>query len=127
MALPIAYMASRRPGPYSSTLERLSYSGYALPGIVIGLSLVHFASQYAPWLYFTLPLLIFAFVVRFLPEALGPARASFLRASTPAPRRPAASLGPLVPPYSSSYSVTASRSLCPGLSAAGAPAFLSVP
>lgn len=121
VALPIAYMASRRPGPYSSALERLSYSGYALPGIVIGLSLVHFASQYAPWLYFTLPLLIFAFVVRFLPEALGPARASFLRIN-PRTEEAGRSLG-----RSSVYvflRVTLPQ-LVPGLSAAGALVFLT--
>lgn len=78
-ALPLSYQAARRPGAFSAALERVSYAGYALPGIVIALSLVYFGANYAYWAYQTLGLLVFAMVVRFLPEATGPARAAFLR------------------------------------------------
>ncbi len=48
-------------------LERLAYGSNALPGIVIALSLVFFAANYASPLYQTLTLLVIAYVVRFFP------------------------------------------------------------
>ncbi len=69
-ALPIAYLALRYPSATSLTLERLSYAGNALPGLVIALSLVFFAARYASPVYQTLALLVFAYVVRFFPQAL---------------------------------------------------------
>ena len=69
-ALPIALLASRYPRRWTLLLERLSFAGNALPGIVIALSLVFFAANYASPIYQTLALLVFAYVVRFLPQAL---------------------------------------------------------
>jgi iron(III) transport system permease protein len=69
-ALPVAVLALRYPTRTSRTLERLSYAGNALPGLVIALSLVFFAARYAPAVYQTLALLVFAYVVRFFPQAL---------------------------------------------------------
>ena len=73
-ALPIAVLAARYPGRLSRWLERGSTVGYGLPGVVIGLSLVFFGASYVPLLYQTLPLLIFAYAVRFLPQAVGSTR-----------------------------------------------------
>ena len=69
-ALPIAVLATRYPARWTRLLERLAFAGNALPGIVIALSLVFFAANYASWIYQTLALLVFAYVVRFLPQAL---------------------------------------------------------
>jgi iron(III) transport system permease protein len=69
-AVPIALLATRWPSGWTRLLERLSFAGNALPGIVIALSLVFFAANYASPLYQTLALLVFAYVVRFLPQAL---------------------------------------------------------
>jgi iron(III) transport system permease protein len=69
-AIPIALLATRYPSRLTRLLERLAYAGNALPGIVIALSLVFFAANYASALYQTLALLVFAYVVRFLPQAL---------------------------------------------------------
>jgi len=69
-ALPIALLATRYPSRWTRLLERLSFAGNALPGIVIALSLVFFAANYASPVYQTLALLVFAYVVRFLPQAL---------------------------------------------------------
>jgi iron(III) transport system permease protein len=80
-ALPVTVMAIRFPGRFSRWLERTTYLGYALPGIVIALSLVFFGSNYAIFLYQTLFLLILAYVVRFLPQAVGSTRASLLQVS----------------------------------------------
>ncbi len=78
-AMPIAVLSVRRGGPVSAALERTAYVGYALPGIVVALSLIFFAVRYATPLYQTLPLLVFAYVVLFLPQALGSIRASLLQ------------------------------------------------
>jgi iron(III) transport system permease protein len=81
LALPIAYLAVRFPGRYSMSVYNLAYVGNGLPGIVIALSLVFFGANYAPILYQTLAMLIFAYVVRFLPEAIGTLRAGLLQIS----------------------------------------------
>lgn len=69
-AVPVAILALRYPSPTSRALERLSYAGNALPGLVIALSLVFFAARYATPVYQTLALLVFAYVVRFFPQGL---------------------------------------------------------
>jgi iron(III) transport system permease protein len=68
--VPVAFLAERHPAHWTRVLERLAYTGNALPGIVIALSLVFFAANYLPSLYQTVALLIFAYVVRFFPQAL---------------------------------------------------------
>jgi len=78
-SMPIAVLSVRHRGRTSGLLEKLSYSGQSLPGITIALSLVFFAANYAPAIYQTLALLIFACAVRFLPEALGASRSSLLQ------------------------------------------------
>ncbi|KKK66382.1 hypothetical protein LCGC14_2964650, partial [marine sediment metagenome] len=78
-ALPIAILATRHRGWLSGLLEKVTYSGFALPGIAIALALVFFAANYAVPLYQTLGLLVFAYVVRFLPQALGSSRTSLLQ------------------------------------------------
>ncbi len=79
ITLPIAILASRYQSRLSNFLEKLSYTGYALPGIVVALSLVFFGANYTPFLYQTLPLLIFAYIILFLPQALGTLRSSLLQ------------------------------------------------
>lgn len=78
-ALPVAVLAVRFPGRASGLLERLTYLGYALPGIVLALSLVFFGSNLAPWAYQTLGLLVFAYAVHFLPQAVGATRSALLQ------------------------------------------------
>ncbi len=78
-ALPVAILTVRRPGRWTHLLEQLTYAGYALPGIVIALALVFFGASYLPGLYQTLPLLVAAYVILFVPQAVGAARASLLQ------------------------------------------------
>ena len=80
-ALPVAILASRYPSRISRLLERLSYAGNALPGLVIALSLVFFAARYASPVYQTLALLVFAYVVRFFPQALSGVDTALARVS----------------------------------------------
>jgi len=46
---------------------------------VLGVALVYVVTAAAPPLYLTLPVLAFAYVVRFLPQAVGAVRSSFLQ------------------------------------------------
>jgi iron(III) transport system permease protein len=78
-AMPVALLAVRHPGPLSGLLEKVTYAGFGLPGITIALSLVFFAANYVPALYQTLALLVFAYMVRFLPQAVGAVRTSLLQ------------------------------------------------
>jgi iron(III) transport system permease protein len=77
-ALPVAYYAGRSDSWVARAAERATYMGYAMPGVVLGLALVFFGIHYAPAVYQTLPLLVFAYVVRFLPQAVGSTRSSVL-------------------------------------------------
>ena len=69
-ALPVALLARRHGALWTRLLERLAFTGNALPGIVVALSLVFFGARYGGPLYQTLGLLLFAYVVRFLPQSL---------------------------------------------------------
>lgn len=80
-AIPISYLSVRYPGRYSAFLERTSYLGYALPGLVIALALVFFGTTIAVQIYQTLPLLILAYLILFLPQSVGPLKASLLQVS----------------------------------------------
>jgi iron(III) transport system permease protein len=91
-ALPIAILTVRFRSRWSTVFEGITYAGYALPGIVIALALVRFASHYTPVLYQTLALMIFAYVLRFLPQAFGTVRSSLLNVS-PSVEEAARSLG----------------------------------
>jgi iron(III) transport system permease protein len=91
-ALPVVFLAERYPARWTRLLERLTYTANALPGIVIALSLVFFGARYGGRFYQTLWLLVFAYVVRFLPQALA-ATGSALRTVSPRVEEAARGLG----------------------------------
>ena len=91
-ALPVAVLAVRHRSRFSRAVETLALSGYALPGLVIALAMVFFAARFLPALYQTLAILVLAYLVRFLPEALGSVRSSLLQVD-PALEEAARSLG----------------------------------
>lgn len=78
-ALPVALLSARHPRRLTTVVERVSYSGYALPGIVVALALVFFSINTVPLLYQSLPLVVIAYVVLFLPQAVEPLRGSLLQ------------------------------------------------
>ena len=57
-------------------LEAVSYSGHALPGVVVGLSLVSLTLIVLPALYQTVAALALAYAVLFLPKSIGATRTS---------------------------------------------------
>ena len=68
-ALSPALLPARRRS--TAFLRGAVHGGYALPGIVVALALVYFANRGVPALYQTVPLLLFAYVIRFVPIASG--------------------------------------------------------
>ncbi|HEY0487826.1 MAG TPA: iron ABC transporter permease [Mycobacteriales bacterium] len=70
LALPVAWLCVRHPGPVGTVVERATYFGNALPGIVVALALVTIAIRYTPPLYQTVPLLVLAYAILFLPRAM---------------------------------------------------------
>ena len=119
-ALPVAVLSVRFRGRATALLERASYIGFALPGIAVALALVFFGSRFATGIYQTTGLLIFAYVVLFLPAGLGTLRTSLLQIS-PRLEEAARSLGrgPLGVIYTIDIPL-----LMPGLLAGGALTFL---
>ncbi len=91
-AWPIAVLGTRYRGLLTGAFERVSYLGFALPGIVVALALVFFGARYAPAVYQTRALLVFAYVVLFLSHAVGSLRTSLVQLN-PSLEEAAASLG----------------------------------
>lgn len=121
-ALPLATLSARYPGWGSRLAEKLGYLGQALPAITIALALVFFAANYASPVYQTLALLVFAYVVRFLPEALAASRSALLQVN-PNTEEAARSLG--ADAQRVFLRITAPQML-PGLSAGALLVFLTV-
>ncbi len=79
LAAPVALMSVRHPGRLSRAAVRSAYAGHALPGVVVGLSLVFFGIRFDSFfsdnlgitIYQRLPLLITAYAVVFLSLGIG--------------------------------------------------------
>lgn len=78
-AWPVSFLAARHAGPFARMIERLSHMGYALPGIVVAIALSFLGVRYAFFLYQSLGMLVFAYVVLFLPQGIAALRASLLQ------------------------------------------------
>ncbi len=81
-ATPIAIMTVKYQGKFSSILEKLTYTSFALPGIVVAISLVYFAVHHANPIYQTHLLLIFSYLVLFIPMAMAAIRTSLIQVNT---------------------------------------------
>ena len=92
MALPVAFVTVRYQTWFSAVFEKAAYIGFGLPGVVVALSLVFFAVNFALVAYQTLLLLVFAYGVLFLPVAMGSLRSGLLQIS-PSLEEAAQSLG----------------------------------
>lgn len=121
LAVPLAYLSRRYPSPASHILERSAYVGYATPALALALGFVFVVLRAAPWLYQTVGLLVFAYTVHFLAQAIGPVRAG-LHLATPHIEEASRALG--MGPIATFRRVTLPI-LRPGLAAAAVLVFLS--
>ncbi|MBM4760910.1 iron ABC transporter permease [Bacillus sp. B15-48] len=121
LAMPIIYLKSRYPSFISSGIDKLSYAGYALPGVIVALGFVFIFNNHIPVLYNTFYMVALAFVVRFLPQAMQAGEAS-LSLVSPRIDEAARSLG--YPPWKVMFKVIL-PSILPGILAGGALVFVS--
>lgn len=70
VALPVGVLSARHAGPLSRHVTSAAYAAHALPGIVVGLSLVFFGVRVATPIYQQTPLLVLAYVVLFMSLAI---------------------------------------------------------
>ncbi|WP_238431947.1 ABC transporter permease [Streptomyces cavernae] len=80
LALPVGLLSARAPGLLAMALDRLAYLSHALPGLVIGLSLVFFGINVAYPLYQSVWLLALAYAALFLPLAVAAVSAAVAQA-----------------------------------------------
>ena len=126
LAFPLAYIGSRfgegRAGRPARLTERVAYLGYATPPLAFALALIFFSLQVVPALYQTFALLLIAYTLHFVAEAIGPLR-SGLVVATPRLEEASRLLG--LGPARTLWRVTLPL-LRPGLLASAAFVFLSV-
>jgi len=121
LALPVAIFAVRYKSPLSRSLERATYVSHALPGIVVGISVVFLGINTLRPIYQHLPLLILGQVIIFLPLAVASVR-SAVEQSAVGVEEVARSLGSS--PVNTILRVTLPLAL-PGILAAGAMTMLA--
>jgi iron(III) transport system permease protein len=80
LALPVAYVGVRYPSPWTNGIERIAYLGYATPPLAFALALVVFTLAVTPFAYQTLGLLVMAYALHFMAEAIGPIRSALYQA-----------------------------------------------
>lgn len=115
LALPVGILAARYRTRSVRTIESVSYTGHALPAVVVGLSLVFFTLAVVPIAYQTVFALAFAYAVLFLPKSIGATRTA-VAAVPPVLEETARTLGrgPL-----RAWLATSGRLATPGVAAGG--------
>ena len=119
-ALPVTILVVRFKSWLSRLIDRSTYIGFGLPGVVVALSLVFFAINVALPLYQSIWLLVFAYGVLFLPTSVGALRSSLLQVN---PRIEEAAQGLGKSQLGVFFSVTVPL-VMPGALAGGAMVFL---
>jgi iron(III) transport system permease protein len=70
LSLPVALNSVRYPNRISRFISRFCQVGYAIPGVVIALSLVLLVNRLLPFLYATPFVVVIAYVLRHMPQAV---------------------------------------------------------
>jgi iron(III) transport system permease protein len=81
LAFPVAWVAVRSNGVLARAVEGSNYVTSSLPGIVTALALVTVAIHFVRPLYQSVPLIVFAYVLLFMPRALVNVRAGLAQVS----------------------------------------------
>ena len=81
LSVPVALLAVRYPSRLSRFISRFCQIGYALPGVVIALSLVLLVNRFLPFLYATPLIVVMAYVLRHMPQAVRASQAALERLS----------------------------------------------
>ena len=121
VALPLAVLTVRYRSRVGQAAETVAWTVFALPHITVGLAVLLTGVSLLLPLYQSLPLLLFAYLMMFLPQALGPAQAA-LRKVSPSLEEASRSLGR--PPIATAIKVTLPL-IARGLLAGGGLVFLT--
>jgi iron(III) transport system permease protein len=121
LSLPVALFARRHPGQLSRVISRLCQTGYALPGVVVALSLVLVVNRAFPFLYGTAFVVVIAYILRHMPQAVRASEAALTRLS-PSMEEAARSLGRT---SLQTFAQVTLPLILPGLLAGGALVFLT--
>jgi len=103
VAVPLAVLTVRYRSRIGRVAETVAWTVYALPHITVGLAVLLTGVSLLLPLYQSLPLLLFAYLMMFLPQALGPAQVA-LRKVSPSLEEASRSLGR--PPIATAVKVT---------------------
>ena len=103
VAVPLAVLTVRYRSVIGTAAQTAAWTVFALPHITVGLAVLLTGVSLVFPLYQTLPLLLFAYVMMFLPQALGPAQVA-LRGVSPSLEDASRSLGR--PPITTALRVT---------------------
>ena len=80
VASPVAFLSAYHGNWRSSRIiERCTYIGFGLPGIVVAISLVFFGINFARPVYQSVWLLLFGYLILFIPVAVGSLKSSLLQ------------------------------------------------
>ena len=79
LALVTAVKLIRYPSIMNRFMEPISFIGYALPGVVVGIALVFFGTRFAMPIYQSIFLLIIGYIILFFPVSLGIIRSSLMQ------------------------------------------------
>ncbi|OGO35323.1 MAG: hypothetical protein A2W35_22090, partial [Chloroflexi bacterium RBG_16_57_11] len=121
LSVPVALFSIRSPSRVSRFVSRFCQVGYAIPGVVIALSLVLLVNRLLPFLYATPLVVVMAYVLRHMPQATRSSEAALYQLS-PTFEEAARSLGRT--PQQTLIQVTLPLIL-PGLLAGGSLVFLT--
>lgn len=121
LSLPVAVYSVRHPSRISHFISRFCQVGYAIPGVVVALSLLLLVNRGLPFLYATPFVIVIAYVLRHMPQAVRSTESSYNQLS-PSLEEVARTLGRS--PVQTFFQVTL-RLVLPGLLAGGALVFLT--
>ena len=79
ISMPISFFAVKYKSKFSLLLEKISYIGFGLPSIVVGLSLVYFSINFLFPIYQTTAVLIFGYSVLFLPVGVSAIKSTLIQ------------------------------------------------
>ena len=82
IAIPITVAFTQYKSSINKILEKVILTLYGLPHITIGISLLFISLKYVPRLYQSFTLLIFSYLIVFLPQAIGAGKASTYQISS---------------------------------------------
>lgn len=70
-AIPLVYVVHKYDGLMPKMISVIVPVGFALPGISVALALVFFTAHFPRWIYQTVPVMIFAYIILFISPAFG--------------------------------------------------------